>query len=405
MADRLRPPGIQTLSPEPSSKPTTLLTRLKQKYIYGTPHFAIIAGDAGMYLARKVGKALGKEIPNNLPSFANNELKVVVPLGVAATKDVYVIQSSNGQPDSALTQLRLLEEAAKGACANRIYAVVTHLPYSRQDRREQPGATEAARLFAREIARAGSHDPQKKFPWQHESKLRAPASLLFLDIHSRKPLDPIAANNHVPWVNLDPAFVIAPKVQEMIDKNHLDVVVAFPDTSAEEKYQPYVQQFGNGRQPAIIHKVRPVDKNNVVGISNTQEDTTDLVADRDVIMFDDMIDTGGSILQAAKRFREQGAKSVRVVATHGVFSKDALTKLMDPAIDHIVVTNSIQPTGAVLTHPKIQVVSVDPLIVETIKRIENRKPLAELAKSMSPGFERSYLKYRKRVNYYRRNHS
>lgn len=391
MAAEIRPPRIQT---------SRLSERIKQHVVYGSPHFAIVAGDAGMPLAQKVGEALSMAVPENPPSFANNELKVVVPNDLA-TKDVYIIQSSNNQPDSALTQLRLLEEAAKGAMANRIYPIVTHLPYGRQDRRDQPGSTEAARLFAREIVRAGSHDPQKRF-WQHESRLRAPAPLILVDIHSSKPLDALTIKNNVQWVNIDPAFVVAPKVREIIAQNALNVAVAFPDVSAEEKYRMYVDMFGNGTQPAVINKVRPVDRNNVVGISEKQQDTTELVAGKDVVMFDDMIDTGGSILQAAKRFKQQGARSVRVVATHGIFSKDALTKLMDPSIDEVIVTNSIQPTEAVLAHPKIQVISIDPLLVEVIKRIENRQPLGDLAKSMSPGFEHAYMKLSRRVNYYRR---
>lgn len=405
----VRPPEIKTFSSEhsPQTPKLNLSRRLKERFIYGSPNFSIIAGNAGMYIAHKVGDALGKTIPDNFPSFANHELKVVVPKEVARQKDVYIIQSVNGQPDSDLTQLRLLEEAAKGAGANRIYPIITHLAYSRQDRRDQDGATEAARLFAREIGRAGSHDPQKR-RWQHESKLRAPAPLILLDIHSRNPLDALTKNNHIQWVNLDPAFVMAPKVQEMIDQNNLNVAIAFPDASAEKKYRAYVAMFGNGKEPAIINKVHSVDQNNVVSISKTQQDTTHIVAGKDVVMFDDMIDTGGSVLQAARKFKDEGAKSVRVVATHGLFSKDpkkevsGLDIVDDPAIDFVMITNSIQPSEEILHHPKIHVVSVDPLIVETIKRIENRQPLGELAKSMSPGFEHTYMKLSRRVNYFRR---
>lgn len=406
MADRLRPED--TLSPQfllhkNSERRRPSFKDRFHRFIYGTPNFALLAGDAGMELAQKVGAILNKDIPANPPAFANGELRVIVS-DVVEQKDVYVIQSMNAHPNRSLRQLKLLDIGAKGRAANRIYSIFTQFPYARQDRIDQPGAPRAAQQVAQEIFAASSHNPLKPRR-RHETQLKAEGALLVVDIHSEQPLQTITTDSRgrYQWANLDSAFVLAPKVQEVITKNNLDVVVAFPDKGAAGRYKNYLDLFGKGQEAVVVKKERPVDKANVVKISDAQEDTTDKVQGRDIILFDDMIDTGGTILQAAQLFKSQGAKSVRVVATHGIFSNDGLKKMSDKAIDAIIVTDSINPTQAVLEHPKIEIVSLAPLLAEVIKRIENRESIDSLVKKMSPGFEKSYMKigpvqkYRRRL--------
>lgn len=382
-------------------KPT--LSKLKERFFYGTPHFSLLAGDAGMQLAQKVGGILGKEIHPNQPAFANGELRVVVHDAVEE-RDVYVIQSMNIHPNRSLRELKLLDAGAKMGKANRIYNIFTHLPYARQDRVDQPGAPNAAQQVVEEIFRASSHNPLKR-RGRHASKLHAEGSLMVVDVHSEQPLQTVSKDSRgrYQWANLDSAYVLAPRVQELISQNQLDVVVAFPDKGAGKRYANYAEAFGDGKEPVVIKKERPVEQANVVRISDTQEDISERVREKDIFLFDDMIDTGGSILQAAKLLKQQGARSVRVVATHGVFSNDALTKMKDDAIDQVIITDSIQPTDRVLEHPKIEVVSIAPLLAEVIRRIEAREPIGDLVKSMSPGFEKSYRALKRKVNYFRRN--
>lgn len=404
-ADRLRPDYSLTADlsvPFLQSTPEqTIWQRAKTRLVYGAPHFTLLSGDAGMHIARQVGEILQHTVPDNPPAFSNNEVRALVPKDVA-TRDVYVIQSTNGNPDASLTQLKLIEEGAKGAGANRITAVVTHLPYSRQDRREQPGAPEAARLSAREIMRAGSHDPEKR---RHESRLTASANLILVDIHSEKPLLPLTEHNGLEWANLDSFHVLAPKIQQLIASRQFTPTIAFPDKGAAKRYETYAEAFGGGMEnAAIIQKERDISKNNSVTISSNQEDLSGKVAGTDVFLIDDIIDTAGSILQAAKRLKQEGAKSVWVVATHGIFSKDALQKMNDDAIDGCVITDTIPPREDVLDHPKIEVVSIAPLIATAIQRIEKRQPIADLTKSMSPGFEHSYMRLSRRINRQRLQH-
>lgn len=406
--DRIKPPGRQHSHREPFANPhrPRLFHRIKQQ-IYGSPHFTILAGDAGMDLAKQVGSAFGKDIPANLPPFANHELRVAVP-GVVERKDVYIIQTVDQHPNRSLRQLKLLGIGAKGRDANRVYYMYTGIPYTRQDRIDQPGAPRAAQNVDLEIFYSASHNPHKFL--RHESKLTAPASLLVVDVHSEKPLETITKDSRglfayrrgrYQWANLDSAYVLAPRVKELIQAEGLDVAVAFPDKGAAKRYHNYQELFGNGQEAAVIKKERPVDQNNVVAIARDQEDLSPKVKGKDVLMFDDMIDTGGTLLQAAKLLKAQGAKSVRIVATHGIFSNDALTKMSDPSIDGVIITDTFVPRPETVQHPKIAIVPIAPLLIEAIRRIETREPMDGIVKSMSTGFEHSYRRLTK-INTYRR---
>lgn len=353
-------------------------------FVFGNSHFAVLAGETGMQIGLEVGKRLGTTIPSNPEPFANRESRVVVGTDIAATKDIYIVQSVTfNDPHTPLRELKNLELGAKSAHANRITAIFTQLPYGRQDKIEQPGAPDAARNVIQEILDAGSHNYRKK---KHQSKLTADASLLVVEVHSEDPFRVVERDSHLQWANLNSAYVLAPRIEEIIKENNLDVVIGFPDHGAKGRFGDYIQRFTPGKEPAVIDKVRDIHQNNktkIVGVSGE-------VAGKDVILVDDIIDTGGSILDAARKFKEMGAKSVRLVATHGIFSNSALEKMNDEAIDGIIITDTINPRAEVLSHPKIEIVSIAPLLAETIKRIEERKPLGELAKAKSKNFDESY---------------
>src|SRR5258706_6471651 len=146
MAERIRPPkptntdslSVPFLQTIPDTK-LNLFQRIKTRFIYGTPHFAILANDPAMPIAQEVGRILGKNVPENHGTFGNAEYRVIVPQEEVQTKDVYVFQTTDRNPDSNLRQAKLLAIGAKGASANRIYNVCSHLAYDRQDRVIIPG--------------------------------------------------------------------------------------------------------------------------------------------------------------------------------------------------------------------------------------------------------------------------
>lgn len=386
---RLKPfqplPHVTSFHPRPEA--FQQIKKYLKERVHGTSHYLLLAGNTGMQLACQIGELLGRDVPGNPAPFANGENRAVVKPELAATRDVYIVQSVGQSPDEALRELKNQELGAKSAGANRIINIVTQLPYARQDRVEQPGAPDAARNVIQEILDAGSHNYRKR---RHQSKLQADAMILAVEIHSEAPFEIVERDSHLEWANLDSSYVLAPRIQQIIKQNNLDVVFAFPDKSAAKRYGGYVDMFTPGTQPAIIKKERSLEKNNSVTISASQENLTQTVSGKDIILVDDIIDTAGSILQAAKHLKSQGARSVRVVATHGIFSNDALTKMADPAIDGVTITDSINPTFAVLTHPNMDVVPLAPLIAETIRRMEAREPLTGLIKGSSKNFENSY---------------
>lgn len=400
------PPGLFLQPQSPSQLPPLYSTdsqqpsRIKQAIHtlrFGIPQFAFLSGDVAMPMAQKVASHFGQTVPKNPPPFANNELRVKVDLTHVAKKDIYLLQTTNRHPDECISQLELLMVGAKGAGANRDTGIILHMPYMRQDnKRHEPGEPEAARQKEQNLFRAGSHNPDKKF-WQHKTKLKAKANLLFVDVHSIDPLKEITHNSGYQWANLDPAYVLMPAVRELIQEKNLDVAIVFPDHTAEERYSPYAEVFGGGiKNAAIIDKERILEENNIVKISQQQKPLKPFVDGKDVIIIDDIADTMRTVLQTAKRARDEGARSVWVVATHGIFSVDkekgidAYANVNDPAIDGIIVTNTIKQKN----HPKITVVDIDPLIREAIRRIENRQPLGELAKNQSKGFDKSYRRLR-----------
>lgn len=384
------------------------MDRLKTRFIYGTPNFALLANDPAMPIAREVGNILGKNVPENHGTFGNAEYRVIVDQPEVQTRDVYVFQTTDVHPNSNIRQAKLLAIGAKNAGAARINYICSNLAYSRQDRVIIPGEPDSGRNVVQEMWDAGSHNYRKR---KHESQLRSDATLWVVDIHSVKPLEAVNRLSKHPyeWVNLNSDFILKPAIAHLIEEKGLNPVMAFPDETARLKYADYAKWFGKGLESAVtVKKIRQTDKKNQVAMAEDQEDFAPKVAGMDVIIRDDMFDTGGTAIQACKAFMEAGARSVRVVVTHGVLSrdpenpeKDAIYNINSPYLTELIILDTIPPTDEVLNHPKITVIKHAPLLAEAIQRVENREPLGELATSMSPGFERSYMRWTK-VNKYRR---
>jgi len=369
--------------------------------VYGTPNFALLANDPAIPVAREVGEMLGKTVPDNHGTFGNAEYRVMVDQPEVQTKDVYVFQTTDGNPDSNIQQAKLLAIGAKNAGAARINYICSNLAYSRQDRRIIPGEPDSGRNVVQEMWDAGSHNYRKR---KHSSQPRSDATLWVVDIHSVKPLEAVNQFSKHPyeWVNLSSDYLLKPTIARLIEEKGLNPVMAFPDETAKKKYGDGLETF------VTIKKIRPPDKKNQVALAPDQEDFAPKVAGMDVIIRDDMFDTGGTAIQACKAFMEAGARSVRVVVTHGVLSrdpnnleKDALHNINSPYLTELIMLDTIPLQTEFAQHPKITVIKHAPLLAEAIRRVESRELLEELATSMSPGFERSYMRMAK-INTYRR---
>ncbi len=257
--------------------------------------------------------------------------------------DIFLVQSLHGPVNDYLVELLLMLDAAKRASAARVTPVITHYAYARQDWKAASREPITAKLVADLLSTAGAD------------------RVIALDLHSEQiqgffnmPVDVLTA---------------MPKFLKYVKENGFsNPMVLAPDAGSAKKSTKAAAKLGV--DVAIVNKRRPkhgeVEASHLIGN----------VKGKDCIVFDDMIDTGGTICAAAKTVKSGGASSVTVFATHGIFSNNALQKIEKSAIDKVVVTNSIPVDAKALK--KLEVLDVSDLLAESIKRIHENKSISKL---------------------------
>lgn len=304
----------------------------------------LISGNANEPLATEIAEYLGLRLAAvDLKKFSDGEISVKIRENVRG-KDAFIVQPTSAPANDNLMELLLLVDAVRRASAKRISVVVPYYGYGRQDRKSEPRVPISARVVADLIEAVG------------------PDRILTMDLHA----DQIQGFYHIPVDNLYAAPVF---IRYLRETRANDLVVVSPDTGGVERARFLARHINAGL--AIIDKRRP--RANVAEIMNVIGD----VADKNCILYDDMIDTGGTITKAAAALKEKGAKSVIACATHAVLSGEALQKLQDSALDEIVLSNTIAlPPEKML--PKIHRLSVAPLVGEAIRRIHNEESVSSL---------------------------
>ncbi|MGB4729167.1 MAG: ribose-phosphate pyrophosphokinase [Candidatus Hydrothermia bacterium] len=304
----------------------------------------LISGTHSRVLLEAVSKYLGIVLcDHEVTRFRDGEFRVQVKESVRG-HDVFVIQSTE-PPSDNLLELLLLVDAVKRASAKRITAVVPYFGYARQDRKDQPRVPISAKLIANLIQVAGT------------------SRVLSLDLHA----DQIQGFFDIPVDNLY-ATPVFKGYFDNLDANE-DLVVA-PDVGATKRARAFARRLGNV-PIALIDKRRP--EPNKAEVVNVVGD----VAGKRCLLVDDIIDTGSTIVEAAKALIENGAKEVRVVATHALFSDDCVEKIEKSEIAEVVVTDSV-PKVLTLNHDKIKVLSIAPLIGDAIRRIHEELSVSSL---------------------------
>lgn len=262
--------------------------------------------------------------------------------------DVFVIQPTCG-PSSAetLMELLIMVDALKRSSAGRITAVVPYLGYSRQDRRSRLTRVPiTAKLVAQMIETSGVD------------------RILTMDLHA----DQIQGFFNIPIDNIYAQPVL---VQDILDQNYEDVVVVSPDVGGVARARAAAKRI-NDADLAIIDKRRP--EPNLVKVMNVIGD----VSGRTCIMIDDMVDTAGTLCQAANKLKDCGAASVHAYITHPVLSGPAVERITDSAIDEIVVTDTIPLSKDALGCKKIRQLSIAELLAETMRRISEEESVSSL---------------------------
>lgn len=304
----------------------------------------LFSGRANRPLAEKISRHL--DIPlgaAEITNFADGEIRITINENVRG-KDVFVIQPTPPPGDNIL-ELLLMIDALKRASARRITAVIPYYGYARQDRKDKPRVPLSAKLIANLLTRAGID------------------RLLTMDLHA----DQIQGYFDIP---VDHLFSTPVLVKHFASRTENLVVVA-PDTGRANRARGFAERLGDKIPIAIIDKRRAAPN---------QSEALRVVGDvdgMDALIFDDMIDTGGTLLRAAAALLNAGARSVSATATHGIFSRNAVQLIGESPLTEVVITDTIyQPPEK--NHPKIKVLSVSALLAEAILRIHREESVSSL---------------------------
>ena len=303
--------------------------------------YKIFSGTKSRYLAEEMCKHLGIELGKmNTIRFSDGEFEVSFEESVRGC-DVFLVQSTFPNSDN-LMELLLMIDAAKRASARSVVAVVPYFGWARQDRKDKPRVSIAAKLVSDLLSAAGIN------------------RLVTMDLHA----DQIQGFFNVPVDHLYSSSVFVPYIQSL----HLeDMVIASPDVGGAKRANSYSKYF---QCPLVLcHKQRA--KANVVESMTILGD----VKNKDVVLVDDMIDTAGTICKAADLMKENGARSVRCVTSHALMSGPAVDRINASALQEVIFTNSI-PFDLSRSN-KVSVISIAELFANTINCINTNQPISK----------------------------
>jgi ribose-phosphate pyrophosphokinase len=304
----------------------------------------IFSGSASRGLTKEICDYLGMPSGNiETTQFSDGETRVKINENVRGA-DVFVIQSTYTPVNEHLMELLLIIDALKRASASRINAVVPYFGYARQDRKDEGRVALSAKLVANLITIAGAN------------------RVITVDLHAGQ----IQGFFDIPVDHLLAGPLIIDYVKKLGLENY---VVVSPDVGNVKMARNYAERLDSAL--AIIDKRRPQ-----ANVSEVMTIIGDIVA-KNVFMFDDMIDTGGTIVNAAAALKEKGARKVYACCTHPVFSDNALERIHNSPITEVIVSNSI-PVDDKAPLEKIRTVSIAPLIGEAIRRVHANLSVSSL---------------------------
>ena len=304
----------------------------------GEKRLALVSGRAHQGLAEEVASLLGTNlVPTTAYDFANGETFVRFEESVRGV-DAFVIQSHPAPINHWLMEQLLMVDALKRASAKRITVVAPFFPYARQDKKHKGREPISARLVTDLFKAAGAN------------------RLMSVDLHSPQ----IQGFFDGPVDHLWALPMLADHVKEKWADE--DLTVVSPDSGRVRVADIWADRLG--APLAIIHKRRDPNVPNKVSVHELVGE----VQGRTCLLVDDMIDTGGTIVAAAKALKENGAKRVIVASTHAVFSEPAVERLSDESIDSVLVTNTL-PITPDKEFAKLTVLSIAPLIAKAITAV------------------------------------
>lgn len=306
---------------------------------------SLFSGNSNRALAADIALVLGTRLGEvKLSRFSDGEMFCRIGENVRGS-DTFVIQPTSAPVNDSLMELLIMCDALRRASAASITAVLPYYGYARQDRKVSPRTPITAKLVADLLEIAGV------------------SRAVCVDLHAGQ----IQGFFRFPTDNLYALPVFLDYLRQNFDEN---AVFVSPDAGGVERARAYSRQLK--AHLAIIDKRR--EQANVSEVMHLIGD----VQGRDCIIVDDMIDTAGTLCNAARAVKEGGARSVVAIATHGVLSGPAVKRIEESCLDAVVTTNSIAPTPETLACTKIKYLSIANLLAEAIRRIDSKDSLSSL---------------------------
>lgn len=307
--------------------------------------FAVFTGNSNPVLAKKICKYLGVQLGGaKVKTFSDGEIQIEIEETVRG-KDIFIVQSTCPPVNDNLVELLLMIDAFKRSAASRITAVMPYYGYSRQDKKVVPRVPISARLIADLLTVAGTN------------------RLITMDLHAGQ----IQGFFDIPVDNLFAAPVIIEYIKSNFSNN---LVIVSPDAGGVERARAYAKRLNTDL--AIIDKRRDAP-NRAIAMS-VIGDVTDKVA----VILDDMVDTAGTLIEAAYAIIEHGAKEVHACCAHPVFSGPAIDRIKNSVLKSVVVSDTIPLNSKAETCDKISTLSISELVGESIIRCHKGDSVSNL---------------------------
>ena len=308
----------------------------------------LLTGNSNKVLSKNIAKYLKTKLVNSsIRKFSDGEVYVEINENIRGNS-IFIVQSISSPANDNLMELLLCIDALKRSSAKNITAVIPYFGYARQDRKVVPRTSISAKLVSNLITKAGAD------------------RVVTVDLHAGQ----IQGFFDIPVDNLFATPIFARHVRKKIKSRK--IVCVAPDVGGTERARALGKLLGVGL--AIIDKRRP--KPGQSKVMNVIGD----VKDQTCIIVDDIIDSGGTIINAAKALKERGAKEVYVYITHGVLSGEAVKKIKNSVIKNLVITDTIDNSDRTKNVKNIEVLPISGLMGEAIKRISNSTSVSDLFK-------------------------
>ena len=308
----------------------------------------LLTGNSNKVLSKNIAKYLKTKLVNSsIRKFADGEIYVEINENIRGNS-IFIVQSVSSPANDNLMELLLCIDALKRSSAKNITAVIPYFGYARQDRKVVPRTSISAKLVSNLITKAGAD------------------RIVTVDLHAGQ----IQGFFDIPVDNLFATPIFARHARKKIKSKK--IVCVAPDVGGTERARALGKLLGVGL--AIVDKRRP--KPGQSQVMNVIGD----VKNQTCIIVDDIIDSGGTIVNAAKALKERGAKEVYVYITHGVLSGDAVRKIKNSVIKNLVITDTIDNISKTKNVKNIEVLPISALMGEAIKRISNSTSVSDLFK-------------------------